>query len=140
LYLGDNAGEVVFDRVLIEEIQKVSRGEVYFAVRGKPILNDVTLDDAYFVGLDKVCKIIPNGSDAPGTILHQCSSQFRQLYDAAALIVSKGGANFETLSENNKNVFFFLRMKCPIQSDFLGAKLGEAVLMKRKHLPSGNLN
>jgi uncharacterized protein with ATP-grasp and redox domains len=136
LYLGDNAGEVVFDRVLIEEIQKVSRGEVYFAVRGKPIFNDATLDDASFVGLDRVCTIISNGSDAPGTILRQCSSELRQLYNAAGLIVSKGGANLETLSEGDKNVFFFLRMKCPIQSDFLGAKLGDAVLMKRKPLPS----
>jgi uncharacterized protein with ATP-grasp and redox domains len=122
--------------VLIEEIQKVSRGEVYFAVRGKPIFNDATLDDASFVGLDRVCTIISNGSDAPGTILRQCSSELRQLYNAAGLIVSKGGANLETLSEGDKNVFFFLRMKCPIQSDFLGAKLGDAVLMKRKPLPS----
>ena len=73
LYIGDNAGEVVFDRILIEQIQKMNTNKIVYVVRGKPIINDATIDDAVRVGLDKVAKVISSASDAPATILSQCS-------------------------------------------------------------------
>jgi uncharacterized protein with ATP-grasp and redox domains len=90
LYIGDNAGEIVFDRVLIEEIQKMDSNKIVYAVREKPIINDATIDDAVRVGLDKVAKVISNGSGAPATILSQCSPAMKDLYDSADVIIANG--------------------------------------------------
>jgi uncharacterized protein with ATP-grasp and redox domains len=90
LYLGDNAGEIVFDRLLIEEIQRVKELETYFVVREKPIINDVTMDDAMAVGMGNVAKVISNGSDAPATILSQCSAELQRLFRSANIIIAKG--------------------------------------------------
>lgn len=76
LYLADNAGEVVFDRVLIEELNR----EVIYVVRNKPVINDALIEDAKFCGIDKIARVISSGSDAPGTILDLCSSDFLSLY------------------------------------------------------------
>ena len=132
LYLGDNAGEVVFDRVLLEEIKQNSQAEVYFVVRERPVINDATLEDARFAGLDKIAHVISNGSDAPATILSQCSSEMLQLYHSAELVISKGQGNFETLNEEKKNIFFLLRIKCPVVARFLKAEVGEAVLKRQR--------
>jgi len=105
LYLGDNAGEIVFDRVLIEELHKVKELEIDFVVRERPIINDITLDDAMAVGMDRVARIVPSGSDAPATILSQCSSK-----------------------EEPDNTFFLLRAKCPLLAELLGVSVGDAVL------------
>jgi len=99
LYLGDNAGEIVFDRLLIEELHQVKELEIDFVVRERPIINDATLDDAMTVGMDKVARIISSGSDAPATILSQCSSEMLKLYYSADVIVAKGQGNYESLDE-----------------------------------------
>jgi len=130
LYLGDNAGEVAFDRALIEEIRQMSQARIYFVVRQKPVINDATLEDARFVGLDKVARVIANGSDAPATILSQCSEELLRLYRSADLIISKGQGNFETLNEERRNIFFLLRVKCSVVAKFLGAEVGQAVLKR----------
>src|SRR4030043_142376 len=80
LYLGDNAGEIVWDKILIEELLDNFSIEVTYGVRGFPILNDVTIEDAHFVGMDKVVKVVSNGFDAPGTLLHRCSEEFLRQY------------------------------------------------------------
>lgn len=131
LYLGDNAGEIVFDRVLVEEIRKIKDYEIYFVVREKPIINDATLDDAVSTGMDKVARIISNGSDAPATILSQCSPQALQLYRSADLIISKGQGNYESLSDESENIFFLLRAKCPLIAKLLEVNVGDAVLKKQ---------
>jgi uncharacterized protein with ATP-grasp and redox domains len=128
LYLGDNAGEVVFDRILIEQIRLIKRMDITFVVREKPIINDATMDDALAVGLNEVASIIPNGSDAPATILSQCSPQILELYSSADVIISKGQGNYESLSREQTNIFFLLRAKCPVVAEPLNVNVGDAVL------------
>jgi uncharacterized protein with ATP-grasp and redox domains len=131
LYLGDNTGEIVFDRILIEEIRRIRDLEIYFAVRDKPIINDATLFDAIYIGMNNVAEVISNGSDAPATILSQCSSQMLKLYHSADTVIAKGQGNYESLSDEAKNIFFLLRVKCPVVERLLKTKMGEAILKKQ---------
>jgi len=125
LYLADNAGEVVFDRILIEELNK----EVIYVVRDKPVINDALIEDAKFCGIDKIAKVISNGSDVPGTILDLCSKDFLSLYETAKLIISKGQGNFEGLvGRDNAPIFFLLKVKCPIIGNIAGCEVGDIVL------------
>ncbi len=128
LYLADNAGEIVFDRLLIEELYRKRKLDITVAVRGKPIINDATMKDAESVGLKSLTTVITNGSDAPATILSQCSSQMRQLYDSADVIVAKGQGNYESLSDETANIFFLLRAKCPVVAVPLKVGVGDAIL------------
>lgn len=135
LYIADNAGETVFDRLLIEEISQ----PVIYAVREKPIINDATLEDAVLSGLDKVAKIISSGCDSPGNILKFCSSEFLRVYHSAELIISKGQGNYEALSDEKRPVFFLLKAKCPVVARDLGLEEGSIILLKRgerKKVPS----
>jgi uncharacterized protein with ATP-grasp and redox domains len=132
LYLGDNAGEIVFDRILIEELRQVKDFEVYFAVREKPIINDATLHDAISTGMDKVAEIVPSGSDAPATILSQCSPRILQLYHSADITIAKGQGNYESLSDEAKSIFFLLKVKCPVIAGLLSANVGDAVLKSQR--------
>jgi uncharacterized protein with ATP-grasp and redox domains len=124
LYIGDNAGEAVFDRILIEEIER----PVTFAVRGGPIINDVTSVDAIQAGLDKVATIMPSGTDAPGTILQTCNPEFTETFDNATCIISKGQGNYEALSDQGRPVFFLLLVKCHVIARHLGVSVGDIVL------------
>jgi len=124
LYLADNAGETVFDRVLIEMLGL----PVTYVVKGGPTLNDATREDALAAELETCAAIIDNGSDAPGTILHLCSEAFHQIYAAAPLIIAKGQANYETLSEAGPRVFCLLQIKCPVIARDLGAPVGGVVV------------
>jgi len=128
LYLGDNAGEIVFDRILIEELSNLGTLKIVFAVREKPIINDAVLDDAKFVGLDKQVKLISNGSDAPATVLAECSSEFIDLFQKADMIIAKGQGNYESLSDESGNIFFLLMVKCAIVGRHLHVKVGDMVL------------
>jgi len=124
LYLGDNAGESVFDRLLIEQLNR----PVTYVVRNKAVINDVTFDDAIDSGLDKVAKIISSGSSAPGTILSRCSPAFRAYHNKADMIISKGQGNYEGLSETKRPVFFLLKAKCPVIARNLKVKKGDIIL------------
>jgi damage-control phosphatase, subfamily I len=124
LYLADNAGETVFDRLLIEVLDV----PVVYAVKGGPVLNDATVEDALAAGLDRVAEVIHTGSDAPGTILDRCSIEFRQLYHKAVMVVAKGQANYETLSEAGPRVFFMLQAKCPVIAHDAGVPVGSIVM------------
>lgn len=126
LYLGDNAGETVFDRVLIEALEC----PVTYATKEGPILNDATVEDALAAGLGEHAEVVSTGSDAPGTILSRCSAPFRRLYDQADLIIAKGQANYETLSPGGKRVFFLLKVKCPVIARDIGAPVGSIVLKR----------
>jgi len=130
LYLGDNTGEIVCDKLLIEEL--VRRGkEVTFVTRGEPTINDATLADARYVGLDKVATVITNGSDAPGTRLEDCSPKFVVAFQSAELIISKGQGNFEGLSDIPGPIFFLFKVKCPVIAREAGAEIGTVVLREQ---------
>lgn len=129
LYLADNAGETVFDRLLIEELDRA----VTYVVREKPIINDAVYQDAVDAGVDKVAEIISSGTDAPGTILDLCSEQFVKIFRAADLIVSKGQGNYEGLSDEAQPVFFLLKAKCSVIAHDIGIPQGSIVLKKAKN-------
>ena len=125
LYLADNAGEVVFDRILIEELHK----DVIYAVRDKPAINDALIEDANFCGIDKLAKVVSSGSDAPGTLLPSCSEEFLSYYHQAKMIISKGQGNLEGLMDkDNAPIFFLLKIKCQIIANVVGCKEGDIVL------------
>jgi len=127
LYLGDNAGEIVLDRLLVEEL---GTGKVTFAVRGSPTINDATMADAAATGMTDLVEVIDNGSDAPGTILGDCSRSFRRNFRDADLVLAKGQGNYETLSEADRPVFFLLMVKCPVVAADVGCAPGSLVLRK----------
>ena len=130
LYLGDNAGEIVFDRLLIE---RLPYEKITFVVKGGPILNDAVMEDAQIVGLTDLVDVIDNGSDAPGTILESCSATFRRRFDESDLIIAKGQGNYETLSDIDKNIFFLVRPKCRVLARHLGREIGSLVLSGTNH-------
>jgi uncharacterized protein with ATP-grasp and redox domains len=127
LYLADNAGEIVLDRLLIEQLPLE---KVTVAVRGAPAINDATMVDARVAGLTELVDVIDNGSDVPGTIISECGEVFRRRYDEAGLVISKGQGNYETLSEENKDVFFMLKVKCPVIARDIGCEVGSLVLRR----------
>jgi len=126
LYLADNAGETVFDRVLIEQLGM----PVTYAVKGGPVLNDATREDALAAGLDGCAAVIDNGSDAPGTVRRLCSPEFRDVLDAAPVVIAKGQANYETLSEAGPRVFCLLQVKCPVIARDLDVPVGSIVVRR----------
>ncbi|MCK5852363.1 DUF89 family protein [bacterium] len=130
LYLGDNAGEIVFDKLFVERLPKE---KITFAVRGKPVINDATMEDAKSIGLTEIVKVIDNGSGYPGTVLQSCSESFKKIFSEADLIISKGQGNYETLSENKRNIFFLLKIKCDIVARDLNKSLGDFVVLKNNH-------
>ena len=130
LYLCDNAGEVVFDRLLLETLrEKYPRIGITAVLRGEEVINDATLEDARMTGLDQVCPVISNGSDAPGTLLPLCSKELRQNYQAADLIISKGQGNFESLWGEEKKIFFLFKVKCKVVARNVGEEVGESMLL-----------
>ena len=124
LYLGDNAGECVFDRILLEAMGKPAT----YVVREKPVINDATLADARKAGIDGVAELMSSGTDAPGTLLETCNEGFLNLYRNAELIISKGQGNYEALSGEKRPIFFLLMVKCPVIADHLGLKVGDIML------------
>jgi uncharacterized protein with ATP-grasp and redox domains len=127
LYLADNAGETVFDRLLIELFDV----PVIYAVKERPIINDATRRDALAARINRVTEtnVVSTGSDSPGTILDRCSEQFRELYREAELVIAKGQANYETLSEEGGGkVFFLLQVKCPVIARDVGVPVGSIVV------------
>lgn len=124
LYFGDNSGEVVLDKLLIETIKQRYRTEITFVVRSVPTLNDVTLNEATYVDLDQVARVVENGIDGPlpGTILNRCSTEVRGLAEQADLVISKGGGNYDSLGEEKKYlskiIFMFLSKCFPYNRDF----------------------
>ena len=129
IYLLDNAGEIVFDRLLIEELSLKGK-QVKAVVKGSAVLNDVTHEDAFQVGLDTVCEVIDNGSDAIGTILPWTSSEFQKEFEKAELIISKGQGNFETLFGTAKRTYFLFQSKCDVVSRELGLPICSMLFRK----------
>ncbi len=130
LYLGDNAGEIVADKLFLETL---GHPNVYYAVRGGPVINDVTLEDARYVKMEELARVVSNGFNAPSTILHESSPEFTRLFDQADVILSKGMGNFEgLLNYKREGLFFLFMVKCPVIGGLIGVETGEFVIMENK--------
>jgi uncharacterized protein with ATP-grasp and redox domains len=134
LYLGDNAGEIVFDKLFI---QTMNRKKIIFAVRGMPVINDATIEDADYTGMREVAKVISNDYDAPSTIIDKSSKEFRSYFYNAGLIIAKGQGNLEGLLHlNDKRIFFLLMVKCNVMADFLKVEKDSLVVFNASILNS----
>lgn len=132
LYLGDNAGEIVFDKMFIRAITaEYPDLQVDFATRGAAVLNDVTEEDAYFIGMDTCAHIINNGTDIPGTVLEHCSNSFNLAYNNADVVIAKGQGNFESLYGTGRgNLYYIFLCKCNLFMERCGVLRNDIVLMK----------
>lgn len=131
LYLGDNAGEIVFDKLFIEINLS---DKVVYAVKCGPVLNDVTMADAVQINMKSAAKVISNGYNAPSTILNKCSPEFIEHYNSADLIISKGQGNLEGLwQENDSRIFFLLMAKCDVIAEMLRVEKGSFVVINGGH-------
>ena len=130
LYLADNAGETFFDRILIGELVRRDINVTY-VVKGGPILNDATLRDAEMAGINSVAKVISTGTDCAGVLFSECSKHFLREFEKSSLVISKGQGNYESLNDvKNKEIFFLLKIKCPIIAEDIGAKKASIVLKR----------
>ncbi len=134
-YLCDNAGEIVFDKIFIEQlICSYPHLEITAVVNRGPILNDATMTDALETGLDKVVPVIDNGTSDLGTVLANTSHEFALVYDNADVIISKGQANYETLSGRDETIFFILKAKCNVIAQSLGVDYLDAVMAHQEYV------
>lgn len=127
LILGDNAGEAVFDQLLIKHLP--TKAKIYYAVKGSPVINDVTVEVAIESKIDQVAEIISNGIDIPGTVVKKCSAEFQSLYDYADVVISKGQGNFETLNEEKRKIWFLFQVKCPVIAKHYKLTVGDWQIM-----------
>jgi len=133
LYLGDNAGEIVFDRVFINQIIKMEK-RVILSVKSAPIINDATVEDAKEVRLDSLVKIIETGNNCIGINFQRSSREFKEQFESADIIISKGQGNFESLDEvRDKKIFFLLKAKCKKIARELGVNYMDIVFKKSKY-------
>ena len=126
MYLGDNCGEIVLDKLLIERILRENPSvQVTYGVRGGPAINDVTLDDAEQVGMADVARVLSSGVATPTTVLSASTEEFRRAFFDADLVISKGMGNFEVLVDGcgREDVYFLLMTKCTLVTDLVGVPL-----------------
>ncbi len=128
LYIGDNCGEIVLDKLFLENI-KIP--EMYFVVRGSPVLNDVTIHDASITGIEKTAKVITTGDDAPGAVWESVSDEFKDRFNNADVVISKGQGNLEGLIDvSHDQIYFLLVTKCDLIAKRLGVNKGDFVVKK----------
>jgi len=125
LILGDNAGETVFDQLLIEQLIPK---QITYAVKGYPVINDALREDAVFAGIDKFATIIDTGLDCAGTVLSMCSRAFLDIFYNADLVIAKGQANYETLCDSQRQIFFLTQIKCSVIAQDLNGNVGDWVI------------
>ena len=131
LYLADNTGEIVFDKLLLEQLHQMNK-DITYVVKSNPIINDATIEDAYFVGIDRFARVVngDDGSDysAPGLVSAFTSSDFKQMLTDADMVISKGQGNYESLSDSDREIFFLLMVKCPLVARNIQIDVGTMVL------------
>jgi uncharacterized protein with ATP-grasp and redox domains len=131
LYLGDNTGEIFFDKLLIEELLKQGK-EVTYVVRANPIINDATMEDARFAEIDKLVNVIDGDAgqkhSAPGVVLNYSSKRFLDIFESSDMVLSKGQGNYEGLSNVNRDIFFMLVVKCPLVARDINDDIGKLIL------------
>jgi uncharacterized protein with ATP-grasp and redox domains len=125
LYIGDNCGEIVFDKLFI---QTINHPDIYFAVRGGAVINDVTKADAEIVGMDEYARIITTGDDSPGAVWETCSGEFQTLFKQSDVVIAKGQGNLEGLIDVKHNIYFLFVVKCNLIASRVGANIGEFII------------
>jgi hypothetical protein len=128
MILGDNAGEIALDILLVEELQKLDC-QVTYVVREKPVINDATLEDARFVGLVNKCHVISSGVNTAGTVLSRCSKDFLREFNQAPVIISKGQGNLEALLQERSPVYYAFKVKCQVISDLVKLPEGNSAFL-----------
>jgi Uncharacterized conserved protein len=128
VYVADNVGEIVYDGLLIEQMRKLG-ARVTLVVRGGSILTDATMEDVWEFGLDKVADgVMTTGSNAIGIKLDEIPAELRDILPRASLIIAKGMANYEMLSEYSfKPVAYLMRVKCAPVAESVGARVGDFI-------------
>ncbi len=126
LYIGDNYEEALFDKFLLNELLPK---KVVFAVRSKPILNDITLEDAKKLEIDEICEVIESGSTIAGTDLSECTQEFLELYHKADIVIAKGQGNYESLIDESRPIYFLFKVKCDVISRRSGYPVGKGILL-----------
>ncbi len=135
LYLADNTGEVVFDKLFIKTIKRIYPNlKITFVVRGDYILNDVTKEDALYMEIDKYAIIVDNGSDLPGTDLLEVSESFTSIFNESNFIISKGQGNFESLPGTGKNIYYLFLCKCELLQRQLNREKLSSVFINENQL------
>ncbi|OYT29453.1 hypothetical protein B6U98_02215 [Thermoplasmatales archaeon ex4572_165] len=131
LYLADNTGEIFFDKPLLEELVKRNK-KITYVIKANPIINDATIDDAKFAGIDKLAKILEGdkgqNKSTPGILLKYASNEFLDLFNSVDMVISKGQGNYESLNESSRKIFFLLMVKCPLVARDMGTELARLVL------------
>ena len=130
MYLCDNSGEIAFDTFFVEKLKEHT--EVVASVKSGPVINDATMADAEEVGLTKLCPVIETGSDAVGVDWSGTSDEFKETFRNADIILAKGQGNFETLDENSEEIFFILKIKCPVVAHALDVGEGASVFLRNR--------
>jgi uncharacterized protein with ATP-grasp and redox domains len=125
LYIADNAGELVLDRLLLERIPSE---KTTLVVRGSPILNDATMEDVALAEIPTEVRVIDTGSDVPGVVPGECSGSFREHFGRADIVIAKGQGNYETLSQSDGSIFFLFKVKCPVVARETGWDVGRAIM------------
>jgi len=134
MIVGDNVGEHVFDKLLLEQISLIYPTlNLYYAVRGKPIINDVTLLEAGEIGMNEVSSVVDSGVITPGLSYAHASAEFMELYNKMDLIIAKGMGNYECLEGvNDQRIFHLFKVKCDVVADDVNAKLGSLIFMQNR--------
>jgi len=129
LVLGDNVGEHIFDYLFIETLQKLySKIEFSYMVRGNPIINDVTMDEAEEAGFDELCHLVDSGVNTPGFTYSRANKESQKLFDSVDLVVSKGMGNYECLTPSRREgIVFLLKVKCGVVANSLDKNIGDII-------------
>ncbi|MDD4360649.1 MAG: ARMT1-like domain-containing protein [Syntrophaceticus sp.] len=132
--IGDNSGEIFFDYILMANLRSFTE-EMFYVVKGGPILNDATMEDVEDTGISNLAKIITTGNNYLGVIPENCSEEMCSAIESASIVLSKGQANYETLEATSfagDKTFFLLQAKCPVIAKHLGVKMGDSVLVRNR--------
>ena len=133
LYLADNGGEIVFDKILIKKLKEEYDLNITLALKEGPILNDALVQDAIDLDLDKYTTLISTGASSVGVVKEYISDELHELLNTSDLVISKGMGNFEGLTEMNTKspIYYLLSIKCSAISKEVGLEIGSNALIKR---------
>lgn len=128
LYIGDNCGEIVLDKLFLESINLPHK---YYVVRDSPVINDITREDAEMVGMDQIANVITTGDNSPGAVWESSSDSFKDQFTRADVIISKGQGNLEGLIDvPHQHIYFLLVTKCELIAKRIGTQTGDFVIKR----------
>lgn len=133
LLLADNCGEIVLDRIMLTKLkQRFPNLDITVLVRGSEVLNDVTEEDALYVGIDKVARIVSSGAPLAGTEYFMLSDEAKSVLDSADIILSKGQGNYESMVNTSRHVFFLFLCKCDVFTRYFGVERLTGMFIEEK--------